>query len=71
MKVGWAEDKGNGSTKFSKHFCSTLEGANIGNIDEQINAKLEEDISTMNDTEGHFQMIEITKRGLTKSFVFF
>ena len=43
---------------------------NISGMDEAINAELEKDQNTNKDTRGHVQMVEMTKRGISKPFLF-
>ena len=71
-QVAWCEEVGKGPTKFSTHFCAQLQlnGVNISAIDEAINAELEKDQKRKRDTHGHVQMVEMTKRGISKPFIF-
>ena len=43
---------------------------NISEMDEAINAELEKDQNINKDTRGHVQMVEMTKRGISKPFIF-
>ena len=70
-QVAWCTDTGAGQTKFSKYFCTEVQrGASISNMDEAINAQLEDDAMMNRDTKGHVQMVEMTKRGISRPFFF-
>ena len=71
-QVAWCEKDGKGPTKFSKNFITQLQkpNVNISSMDEAINAELEMDQKNCQDTHGHLQMVEMTKRGISKPFVF-
>ena len=70
LQVAWCTADGQGVTKFCSYLCEELSkpgGVNISALDEAINAGLEKDSAA--DTAGHRQMVEVTKRGISRPFI--